>query len=98
MATLIDVYNNRVGNTMLRNRTQAALSILCWTIFGEAANTADHAARLAWAKVAITSMESYTDQMFWGICGNAAIQAADFAASDGDIQYVVNTIAAGLYL
>jgi hypothetical protein len=43
MATLLECYNARVANSDLRNKTEAAISVLLWTIFAEDPGTTDHA-------------------------------------------------------
>lgn len=90
MADLIQTYNARIENSMLRNRVMAALAVQCWNMIAEDPGTT---ARKTWAKETLGSMESATDQFHWGAVGNAAVQAADFNPSDGDIQYIVNTMA-----
>ena len=99
MATLADIFNQRVANSNLKNRTQAAVANAIWAVFDESAPTQ---ARLDWAIETIANVEGYTDQWFWGVLGNATVQAADppfdgavtpgVAQMDTDIQFIINTI------
>lgn len=89
MATLLDVYNQKVTNADLRNRVVGAVAVSAWNVFEEQA-PAD--ARVAWAKDAILNAETIGTQWMWAVCGNASVQAASFDPTDGDIQYIVNTL------
>ena len=89
MATLIEVYNQRVQNADLRNRVIAAVTIAAWNVFEEATPSA---ARLTWAREALANADGLGGQLMSVVCGNAAVQAANFAPTDGDVQYVVNTV------
>jgi hypothetical protein len=84
MASLLQVYDNKVTNSELRNRVVAA-----WGIFELETPTA---AQVAWAKEALNNAESMARDWMWAVCGNAAVQAASFKPTDGDIQYIVNAI------
>lgn len=89
MATLLDVYNQKAVNADLRNRVIAAVAVSAWNVFEEVDPAA---ARVAWAHDAILNADNIGGQWMWAVCGNAAVQAADFAPTDGDIQYIVNTL------
>lgn len=89
MATLLEVYNQAVTNATLKNRVAAALGVSAWAVFEEQSPTT---ARIAWAKQAIENADSMAGQWMWAVCGNAAVQAANFDPADGDIQYIVNTL------
>lgn len=89
MATLNEVYNQAVTNTDLRNRVAAAIGVSAWNVFAEASPTA---ARIAWAKIAIENNINMAEKWIWAVCGNVAVQSANFNPTDGDIQYIVNTL------
>lgn len=100
MATLLEVYNLRVTSSLLRNRVAAAVAKAAMDVLNEDAGTTNHAARLVWAQDALVNAETVAGRMMWGVLGNGTIQNAGEAATDNDIQYVVNglinTFAAGL--
>ena len=93
MATLAEIFALR-GCSALRNRTAAA----CWKaagdILNEAPETANHANRVTWAKAAMADNGegAVVMQMFRSVCSNATIQGVGDAATDNDIQYVVNAV------
>jgi hypothetical protein len=89
MATLLEVYNQKATNADLRNKTAAAIGVAAWAVFEEADPTP---ARIAWAKQAIENAESMASQWMWAVCGNATVQGANFAPTDNDIQFIVNTL------
>lgn len=89
MATLSEVFDQAVTNSTLRNRTAAAIATAAWNIFAEAVPVAQ---RIAWAKDAIGNCMGMANTWVWGVCGNATVQAAGFNPTDGDIQYVINTM------
>jgi hypothetical protein len=89
MATLLEIYNQKATNADLRNRVAAAIGVSAWDVFAE---DSPSPARLAWAKDAVMNADNLAGQWMWAVCGNAAIQAANFNPPDSDIQYVVNTL------
>lgn len=59
-------------------------------VLNEDPGTANHVNRVIWAKDALVNAEAVAGRMFWGVLGNATIAAAGEAATDNDIQFVVN--------
>lgn len=89
MATLLEVFNQKITNADLRNRTIGAVAVAAWSVFAEESPAA---ARVAWAKDAVANAESVGTAWMWAVAGNAAVQAANFNPVDGDIQYIVNAL------
>jgi hypothetical protein len=94
---LIDQYNLAYSGN-LPKRVCAA----CWTaavnILNEDAGTANHANRVLWAKAALQEAVSGTmvKRITVDCAQNASIAAAGEAATDNDIQFIVNS-RAGVY-
>jgi hypothetical protein len=89
MAGLLEVFNQKIVNDNLRNRTIGAVAVAAWSVFAEQSPSA---ARIAWAKDAVANAEAIGNGWMWAVAGNAAVQAANFNPSDGDIQYIVNSL------
>jgi hypothetical protein len=89
MATLVDVYNQKMQNAELRNRTTGAIAVAAWAVLEEVSPPAE---RVAWAKQAIMNADSIAVQWMWAVCGNVTVQTANFNPTDGDIQFIVNTL------
>ena len=90
MATLLEIYQLRYQSANIRDRVTAAVAKAAQDILAEDPGTENHAARLTWAKNALVNTASEAERFLWAVCGNATIQAAGEAATDNDIQYVVN--------
>jgi hypothetical protein len=99
---LIDQYN-LTGSATLSSRICAA----CWKaatdVLNEAENTANHANRTLWAKQVLTENKdgAMVRRLLVDCAQNASIAAAGEAATDNDLQFVVNsrinTYADGVY-
>lgn len=89
MATLNEVYDHAVTDSILRNRVAAAIATAAWNIFAEATPVQ---ARINWAKDAIGNVMGMANTWIWGVCGNATVQAANFDPTDGDIQFIINAM------
>jgi hypothetical protein len=76
----------------LRNKVRVACIVAAEAIRTEDAGTANHAARLAWARSAFESPESVTQRMLWAVLAQnkAAALAAITGASDATVQTAVN--------
>jgi hypothetical protein len=92
MATLLELYNLRFTSQNLKNRTVAAIAKAAQDVLNEDAGTANHAARVAWASAALADTPTMAERMMWGMLANATIAAAGDAATDNDIQFVVNSL------
>ncbi len=91
MATLEQIYNLRFQGT-LKPRVTAAVAKAAADVMNEDPGTANHAARVAWAKAALQDAQAAAEEMLWGVVGNATIQASGDASTDNDIQFVVNSL------
>jgi hypothetical protein len=91
MATYSQIYNLH-ANSELRNKVTVACSIAAQAILSEATSTDNHAARLLWARAALVNPQEEATRMMWGILGNPTIQNAGAASTDGDVQWVVNSL------
>jgi hypothetical protein len=93
----IDIYAAATAtDSALRKQIAVACSKAALDIFNEASDTANHANRLGWARrVQLTGIggpAAMADTMIWKVLENATIQANPAAATDSDIQFVVNSI------
>jgi hypothetical protein len=77
-----------VGNPLLRQRFRAARLKAAWNIVNEDAQTAHHAARLAWANKIILNYEADLDAEYRLICSNPTIQVSASTSTDSDLEYV----------
>jgi hypothetical protein len=92
MATLQEIYNLRMSSS-LRNRVAAAIAAAAEDVRNEAAATTHHAERFAWATATLESEsapQAEAERAMWIVVQNATIQSAGEAATDNDIQFVVN--------
>lgn len=100
MATLSQLYSLRYSSDGLRNRLTAACATAAQDVLNESTGTSNHEQRVKWAYAALANAPAMAESMMWGLIGNATIQTAGEAATDGDIQFVcnglINTYAAGL--
>ncbi len=93
MATLVDIYNLK-NSSSLRNRLAVALAAAAEDVRTEAAATANHAERFAWATGGVLSSangpEVEARRLMWMFLQNATIQASGEASTDNDVQFVTN--------
>lgn len=87
----LDTYNLRYTSANLKNRTVVAVAKAAYDILNEDAGTANHANRVIWANQALADAQGKAEQMMWGLVTNATIAAAGDAATDNDVQFVVNS-------
>jgi hypothetical protein len=94
MPTLEELYNLRYNSgDELHRRVAAAVAVAASGILGEAAETAGHAQRLVWAKATLAGdIRQTANQFIWSAVANPVIAANPCAATDGDIQWVVNQV------
>lgn len=76
----------------LNQKVRVAVVIAAEVIRTEAAGTANHANRVAWAKTVYQSPEAVAERMIWAVLAqNAAVSLPTIlAASDATIQTAVN--------
>jgi hypothetical protein len=90
----VDAARNKGGN--LFRQTMFSVWKAAYDITNESVGTQYHAARLAWATKlrfgGISAAESFADRVLPQVLENATIQAAPEAATDNDVQFVVNAL------
>ncbi len=91
MATYNELYD-LIADTVLRNRVTMACLIAAEVIRNEAANTANHAQRLLWAKTAFENARGESERMLMAVLAqNAALTKAQITgATDAQLQTAVN--------
>lgn len=87
----VDTYNLRYNSATLKPKTEVAVVTAATNVLNEDAGTANHANRILWAQWALKNSKQATEQMLWGVVGNATIVADGDSASDADVQFVVNS-------
>lgn len=81
------------NDSTFQGRCQVALWSAAGDIVAESPDTADHAARLAWAMRILQDRAAITArQLAIQVLRNATIAANPVGASDGDLQFQVNSI------
>jgi hypothetical protein len=83
------------ATSALRKKVVVAIYRASVDIRNEATSTPNHAVRLAWAmKVAgeAGEPERQAAAHIWGVMENATIAANPAAATDGDVQFVINSL------
>lgn len=85
-------------NDALRQRILVAVIVKANEIILEAGATANHAARLTWARTAIANPESVRDQVLWSALAQnkAAAVGAITGAADASLQTAVDAAVNGL--
>lgn len=88
----VDVYNAATdAANNLRKKVAVAVVKAVADIRNEAANTPNHARRLAWAdRVTADGPDVWAERFIWRVLENATILAAPATATDSDVQFVVN--------
>lgn len=79
------------GNQALRDRTKAAMLKAAFDVLNEDAGTNNHANRVALAAQAFQAVDTYVDAFMASVANNATVQSAGGAATDNDLQYIVNS-------
>lgn len=93
----IDIYAAATDVThSLRKQVAVALHKAAVDILNESAATEDHAQRMAWARRALADPVGWAERSIWKVLENATIQAEPAAATDNDVQFVVNSIVSSL--
>jgi hypothetical protein len=82
-----------VNDATFQGRCKVAVWIAAGNILTEDPQTPNHAARLNWARTAQADRLAITPQnLAQAVLQNATIAANPTAASDGDIQFQVNSV------
>src|SRR5512139_1017125 len=90
MATYMEIHTLRHSSLTLRARTSVACVKAAQDILNEDPGTANHAQRVLWANQALSDATAMAEKMLWGVVGNSTIQTSGDAATDNDLQFVVN--------
>lgn len=91
-----DVYNAAI-DTAFQGRCLVATWVAAQAIINESAQTPDHVARLDWAQRILQDRANITPrQLAMQVLRNTTIAANPATATDGDLQFQVNSIIADL--
>lgn len=91
MANLKEIDSLIIGNPDLRQKFRAARIKAAWLVINESPSTENHIQRKAWADKIIDNYEADLDIEYRWLCSNSTIQANPDAATDSDIEYVVDS-------
>ena len=90
-----DIYTAATTSSTLLQQTAVAIKKAAFDITNESEGTANHAQRLQWARNVHLTDEApvkWAKKMIWRVLDNATIQADPTAATDNDVQFVVNSL------
>lgn len=88
-----DIYTAAVDAAVFQPRCLVAMWKAAQDIMAEDPQTADHQRRVSWATSVMRDAVAITPkQLAMQVLGNATIAANPGAASDGDIQFQVNSV------
>lgn len=93
MATYLEIYNAFVAGGALRSRAVVAAAKFALYIKGEAANTPNHANRIAWAEAALVgdTAETEVDAIKWALASDPNVLLYGDALIDQDLSSAVET-------
>jgi hypothetical protein len=92
-----DIYTAATDAThVLRKQTAVALHKAAVDILNESAATEDHPQRMAWARRVMADPVGWAEKAIWKVLEIATIQAEPTAATDSDVQFVVNAAVSSL--
>ena len=91
--TLLDLYHLMNSNGDLWKKVEAAALKAAIAIKYENPATANHVNRLAWATDIIDDPKAWTVINKTKVLENATVSAAGHAATDNDVEFVVNSLA-----
>lgn len=89
---LTDIYSLVHGNVELQQRFEAARIKASWDVLNEDESTTNHAERLIWANGIIGNTKNNINEEYVRFLSNSTIQSEGNAATDSDIQFVVNSL------
>lgn len=88
-----DIYNAATDTAIFQPRCMVAMWKAAQDIMAEDPQTADHQRRVAWATNVMRDKAAITPkQLAMQVLRNATIAANPGAASDGDLQFQVNSV------
>ncbi len=76
----------------MRNRAAVAVMKAAYDVANESAGTTNHAKRLLWANYALLNPLDEAARIMWGLLSNATIATSGESSTDGDIQFVINSL------
>jgi len=94
---LVDIYNCWAGQSgLLKAKFIGACLKAAYDIVNEDAGTSNHANRVTWANVVLTGTVAEVEaaamqHVRYAIASNATLQSAGDAATDNDVQFIVNS-------
>lgn len=94
---LVDIYNCWAAQSgTLRAKFIAACLKAAYAILNEDAGTSNHANRLTWANVILLGTvaeveEKAVQHLRYAMASNASLQSSGEAATDNDVEYIVNS-------
>lgn len=94
---LVDIYNCWAGQSgLLKAKFLGACLKAAYDILNEDAGTANHANRLTWANAVLNGTVAEVEakamqHLRYAIASNATLQSAGDAATDNDVQFIVNS-------
>lgn len=90
-----DIYTAATTDSTLLKQTAVAIKKAAYDISNESEGTTNHAQRMQWMRnVTLTddAPVKWAKKMIWRVLDNATIQANPSAATDNDVQFVVNSL------
>jgi len=94
---LVDIYNCWAGQSgLLKAKFLAACLKASYAIVNEDGGTANHVNRLAWANSVLNGTVAEVEALAfqhlrYAIASNATLQSAGDAATDNDVEFIVNS-------
>lgn len=94
---LVDIYNAWSGQSgLLRAKFIGACLKAAYAISNESAGTANHTNRLIWANSVLNGSVSEVEakamqHLRYAIASNSTLQTVQDAATDNDVEYIVNS-------
>jgi len=85
-----DIFDLRYNTPTLRKKIVVAIADASMDVLNEDPGTSNHTNRVKWANVSLADTEIMADRMYFGVLENATIQSVGDAATDGDVQFVIN--------
>ena len=81
-----------IQNDNLKQQVRMAIAVSAVNITNESAATTNHAARIAWAKQALTDPDAEYPRVIWYVLGanNTALVSAITGATDATVQSAVD--------
>lgn len=90
--TLANLYINATSVSVYINVLSAACAVASLSVIKEDPQTANHAARLAWAQKTLANPQAMSAKMIWGVLSDPVIQVAMPAPTDAQVQTCVNAL------